>query len=427
MFDVIIVGGGAAGFYSAIHIAEARPDLKIAILEQGKQVLGKVKVSGGGRCNVTHATFDPKNLIKNYPRGEKELLGPFYTYASTEVVSFFEKRGVSLKVEADGRMFPTSDSSQTIIDCFLDEADRLGISILRHSKVTEIRPENLEDGDKIWNVVSIRGAYRCRRLEVATGSSTKIWQLLEKLGHVIVKPVPSLFTFNCNDKRITGIQGISVKARVDLFDTKRPNSKVTVALKSKKTELPLLTEEGPVLITHWGLSGPAILRLSAWGARLLNEKDYRFRVRINWLPDYHFEGIMKLLLQVKTVEAKKTVLRTKAVNLPRRLWSSLVKASGIDETERWAHISKFKLENLARELTQCELDIDGKSTFKEEFVTAGGVDLKEINFKTFESKKQSQLFFAGEVMNIDAITGGFNFQSAWTGGYIAAQGIINSL
>ncbi len=417
MYDVIVIGGGAAGFYSAIHIAEARPDLKIAILERGKEVLGKVKVSGGGRCNVTHAEFNPGELVKNYPRGEKELLGPFHTYCSGDTMAFFEKRGIPLKIESDGRMFPVSDSSQTIIDCFLNEADRLGIRILRHSAVVDIR-RGIE-----WEVVSIKHTYHAKKIVVATGSNPKIWNLLKKLGHTLVPAVPSLFTFNIKDKRIKGIQGVSTHAEVDVLEQRLFNPKITIKLRSRETEKPLMTSEGPLMITHWGMSGPAILKLSAWGAKLLNEMKYRFWIRINWLPEYSVEGLIGLFMQIKEIEAKKTVLRTKAVDVPRRLWTNLVRASGIEETEKWADVTKTHLENLAHQLTQCEFLVDGKSTFKEEFVTAGGVNLKEIDFKTMGSKILPDFYFAGEVIDVDAITGGFNFQNAWTGGYIAAQAI----
>ncbi|MDT7829209.1 NAD(P)/FAD-dependent oxidoreductase [Pricia sp. S334] len=421
MFDVIIIGGGAAGFYCAIHIAEACPDLKVAILERGKEVLGKVKVSGGGRCNVTHAEFDPRELTKNYPRGEKELLGPFHTYCSGDTMAFFEKRGISLKIESDGRMFPVSDSSQTIIDCFLNEADRLGVQVLRHSAVTDVR--RCDGGGPAWEITSIKNTYRARKIVVATGSNPKIWKMMEKLGHRIEPAVPSLFTFNIKDDRIAGIQGISTHAVVEVLEPRLLQPKVTIKLQSKKKEKPLMSAEGPLLITHWGMSGPAILKLSAWGAQLLNELDYRFRIRINWLPEYHTEGVLTLLMHIKEVEAKKTVLRTKAVDIPRRLWTGLVKASGIALSEKWADVSKLKLEYLAQQLTQCEFQVNGKSTFKEEFVTAGGIDLKEIDFRTFKSRILPDLYFAGEVINVDAITGGFNFQNAWTGGYVAAQAI----
>lgn len=435
MYDVIIIGGGAAGFYSAIHIAEARPELKIAILERGKEVLGKVKVSGGGRCNVTHAEFDPGELVKNYPRGEKELLGPFHTYCSGDTMAFFEKRGIPLKIESDGRMFPVSDSSQTIIDCFLNEADRLGIRVLRHSAVFDIRrgtdamhDVSTADENKsvLWEVESIKHTYHAKKIVVATGSNPKIWKLLKKLGHTLEPAMPSLFTFNIKDKRIKGIQGVSTHAEVDVLEQRTFNPKITIKLRSRETEKPLMTSEGPLMITHWGMSGPAILKLSAWGAKLLNEMKYRFRIKVNWLPAYSVEGVIGLFMQIKEIEAKKTVFRTKAVDVPRRLWTNLVRASGIGETEKWADVTKTQLENLSYQLTQCEFLVEGKSTFKEEFVTAGGVNLKEIDFKTFESKILPGLYFAGEVIDVDAITGGFNFQNAWTGGYIAAQGIIKT-
>ncbi|MBU3028218.1 NAD(P)/FAD-dependent oxidoreductase [Zobellia galactanivorans] len=426
MFDVIVIGGGAAGFYTAIHIAEARPHLKIAILERGKDVLGKVKVSGGGRCNVTHAEFDPRELVKNYPRGEKELLGPFHTYCSGDTVAFFEERGINLKIEPDGRMFPTSDSSQTIIDCFLGEAARLGIKVLKHSAVSAIESLPMENHETAWQITTIKNQYQCKKVVVATGSNPKIWKLLKDLGHSLVPAVPSLFTFNCKDKRISGIPGVSTMAEVEVFENRVYQSKVTTKLKSNNGKSAILTSDGPLLITHWGLSGPAILKLSAWGARVLNEMEYRFKIRVNWLPEYNFEGLMGLFSEIKEIEAKKTVLRTKAVEVPRRLWTNLVRASDISETDKWADITKNQLEKLARQLTECELKIDGKSTFKEEFVTAGGIDLKEINFKTYESKKLPGMYFAGEVIDVDAITGGFNFQNAWTGGYIAAQAIANA-
>ena len=424
MFDVLIIGGGAAGFYAAIHIAEANQNLKIAILERGKDVLTKVKVSGGGRCNVTHAEFDPGELVKNYPRGEKELLGPFHTYCSGDTVQFFEERNVDLKIEEDGRMFPVSNSSQTIIDCFLSEADRLGVKLLKHSSVTNMRPIK-EENQSVWEVTSIKKTYKTRKLLVATGSNPKIWSLLENLGHTIDAPIPSLFTFNSKDERIKGIPGVSTHARVSVIKS-NVNSKITIKLASGKRGDAILTEEGPVLITHWGLSGPAILRLSAWGAQVLHEKNYNFSIRINWLPDYHEESVIDVLMEIKEVESKKTVLRTKAVDLPRRLWISLVKASDISPEMTWADVSKELLQKLALQLTKCEFKVEGKSTFKEEFVTAGGVNLKEINFKTFESKLLPNLFFAGEVINVDAITGGFNFQNAWTGGVIAAKGITSN-
>ncbi len=426
MLDVIIVGGGAAGFYAAIHIAEAAPKLKIAILERGKDVLAKVKVSGGGRCNVTHAEFDPGELVKNYPRGEKEMLGPFHTYCTGDTVAFFKKRGIALKVENDGRMFPVSNSSKTIIDCFLKETKSLGVRVLKHSGVTDITSIE-EKGKKSWQITSVKKVYRSKKLLIATGSNPKIWKMLESLGHTIEPPVASLFTFNVKDNRIKGIQGISTNARVDLLaKSQYINPKVTIKLRSTVPEEAIMTEEGPVMITHWGLSGPAILRLSAWGAKILNEKHYKFPVRINWLPDYYAGGIIDLLMHIKDVEAKKTVLRTKAVDVPRRLWTNLVRAAGIPEVMKWADVSKERLQDLSDQLTNCVFTVSGKSANKEEFVTAGGVTLTEINFKTFESKVHKNLFFAGEVIDVDAITGGFNFQNAWTTAYIAAKAIAKN-
>ncbi|UCD60009.1 MAG: NAD(P)/FAD-dependent oxidoreductase [Flavobacteriaceae bacterium] len=429
MFDVIIIGGGAAGFYCAIHIAEANPKLKIAILERGKQVLSKVKVSGGGRCNVTHAEFEPSSLVKNYPRGEKELLGPFHIYSTADTVAFFEKRGIRIKTESDGRMFPESNTSQTIIECFLSEIERHGITLLKSSSVINIRPrKDLKFGEEVvWQVQSVKKAYRTKRIVVATGSNTKIWSLLEQLGHNIVTPVPSLFTFNINDSRISGIPGLSTHARIEVLPRQMMGKEVRSSFKNRMGGALNLISEGPILITHWGLSGPAVLKLSARAARLLNEYDYKFRVRINWMPDYHKQGLLSLFNEIKQIDPKKTIYKTKAIHMPARLWGKLVVASDIAKDLKWADVSRKQLEKLSQFITASEFNVEGKSTFKEEFVTAGGVDLKEVNFKTFESKLFPGMYFAGEVLNIDAVTGGFNFQNAWTGAYIAAQAIAKSL
>ncbi len=426
MFDVIIIGGGASGFFTAINIAEVNPDLTIAILEKGKEVLQKVKISGGGRCNVTNAQPDPKELIKNYPRGEKELLGPFYTFNNQDTIQFFESRGVPLKTEEDGRVFPVSNSSQTIIDCLLKETHRLGIKVFRQSSVVKIEPKYSDGQSSFWTITTIKKQYQCRKVVLATGSNLKIWKLIESLGHSVIPPVPSLFTFNIKDERISGNQGVSTSAKVDVLPKYDFSREITLKLKSKKAEKVLLSAEGSLLITHWGLSGPVILKLSAWGAILLHNLKYKFPISINWLPDYHQGSVLSLLMEIKEIEARKTVLRTKAVEIPRRLWTNLVRASGIAKDEKWADVTREKLQNLANELTNGKFMVQGKSTFKEEFVTAGGVDLKEINFKTFESKIHDNLFFAGEVINVDAITGGFNFQNAWTGGYIVAQAIAKN-
>ncbi|SRX53840.1 NAD(P)/FAD-dependent oxidoreductase [Aequorivita sp. CIP111184] len=401
--DVIIIGGGAAGFFTAINAAEKNPELKVIILERGKEVLTKVKVSGGGRCNVTHAEFIPKELTQNYPRGKKELLGPFHTFMTGDTIEWFEKRGVELKIEEDGRMFPVSDSSQTIIDCFLSEAKRLGVEMLLNQSVKEIQKEAYN-----FIINTTTDTFSAGKIVVATGSNPKIWQLLESLGHTVVPAVPSLFTFNIKDGRIIDLPGLSTDASVKVLDEKG------------KT---VLESSSPLLITHWGMSGPAILKLSAWGARVLEPLKYHFNIEVNWLNTLSEEDALDALKELKSLQGKQTLFKYAQFELPKRLWQSIVKASGIDERITWADATRENLQNLANQLTAAIFEVTGKSTFKEEFVTAGGVDLKEVNFKTFESRVCKNLFFAGEVLNIDAITGGFNFQNAWTGGYLVAQAI----
>jgi predicted Rossmann fold flavoprotein len=409
-FDIIIVGGGAAGFFTAINIVEKNPKLKVAILERGKEVLSKVRVSGGGRCNVTHACFEPNELVKFYPRGEKELRGPFHQFCSGDTLEWFSNHGVELKIEDDGRMFPVSNSSQTIIECFLQATQKLGIAVLTGQSVQSIfnpKSRSLGTGETFWKVETQSETYIAEKLILATGSNPKMWEMLQTFGHAIVSPVPSLFTFNIKDARITGLPGVAANVTVKVKDTK-------------------LSATGPLLITHWGMSGPAILKLSAWGARILHDKKYQFTISVNWLNDVATEDVEKMLKELKQEQAKKAVSKKSPFDFPNRLWESLVLASSIGSETKWADISKIQLQNLARQLTNSNFQVNGKSTFKEEFVTAGGIDLKEINFKTMESKLQENLYFAGEIVNIDAITGGFNFQNAWTSGFIVANVVASN-
>ncbi|WP_310593831.1 NAD(P)/FAD-dependent oxidoreductase [Flavobacterium sp.] len=402
-FDIIIVGGGAAGFFSAINIVERNPKLKVAILERGKEVLSKVRVSGGGRCNVTHACFEPNELVKFYPRGEKELRGPFHQFCSGDTIEWFEKHGIELKIEEDGRMFPVSNTSQTIIDCFTNASQKLGIAILTGQSVQSIFYTE-GSAENCWKIDTQNESFLAEKLILATGSNPKIWDLLHTFGHAIITPVPSLFTFNIKDARIKELPGIATQVSVKVLGTK-------------------LESSGPLLITHWGMSGPAILKLSAWGARILHDKNYQFTIEVNWLNDIETEETESLLKELKQEHAKKTVSKKSPLELQNRLWESLVLASGIGTETKWADLSKTHLQNLANQLTRGVFQVNGKSTFKEEFVTAGGIDLKEINFKTMESKLHPNLYFAGEIVNIDAVTGGFNFQNAWTSGFILASAI----
>ncbi len=397
---IIIVGGGAAGFFTAITAAENNANLEVIILEKGDKVLQKVKVSGGGRCNVTHACFTPNELVEFYPRGKKELLGPFHQFMTGDTMEWFENRGIKLKIEGDNRVFPESDSSQTIIDCFTESAKNAGVKVILNQNVTAI----LKTEDQ-FEIITNTCNYSADQLVIATGSNPKIWNLITKLGHKIITPVPSLFTFKINDIRIKEIPGVSV-----------PNA--TVSLINSKFE-----SSGPVLITHWGLSGPAILKLSAFGALFLAEKNYQFNIGINWLS-MHYTTVLDDLKNHKKENSKKLIsLKSPFKDLPRRLWGKLIEASEIKTDQRLADISNKQLESLTNQLCNSVFNANGKTTFKEEFVTAGGVDLKEINFKRFESKIHKNLFFAGEVLNIDAVTGGFNFQNAWTSGYIVGNSI----
>ncbi|WP_121666497.1 BaiN/RdsA family NAD(P)/FAD-dependent oxidoreductase [Mesonia aquimarina] len=398
-YDVLIVGGGAAGFFTAINLAEKKPELQLAIVERGKEVLSKVRISGGGRCNVTHAEFIPQDLVKNYPRGEKELRGPFHQFMTGDTIEWFQQRGIELKTEEDGRMFPVTDSSETIINCFLSEANRLGIDVLKKHAV-----QTVEKKENTWEVSTNQGEFLAKTIVMASGSNPKIWKLLEGLGHQIIPPVPSLFTFNTKDERLQDLAGISTFA--------------SLKIKGEKLE-----SEGPLLITHWGLSGPGILKLSAWGARILNDCNYKFTLEVNFLGYKTQEEAVEELKVLKNEFPKQQLTTYAQLDLPKRLWRRLIIKAGIPENQIWAELSKKQIQQIALALTQATFLINGKSTFKEEFVTAGGINLKEVNFKTFESKVNDNLYFAGEILNIDAITGGFNFQNAWTGGFLVASAI----
>lgn len=407
--DLLVIGGGAAGFFTAINCVENNPKAKVIIVEQGKKVLNKVKISGGGRCNVTHACFIPKDLAKFYPRGEKALLGPFHQFCTGDTMEWFEKKGVDLKIEADNRVFPVSNDSQSIINCLLTATRKLGIQIHLQTKITNITPPTPNQENSLWKVQGKQTAYKAKKLLIATGSSPAMWKIISQLNHPIIPPVPSLFTFNIKDIRLKELAGISV-----------PNSSVKVVGEK-------LQETGPLLITHWGLSGPGVLKLSAWGARKLQAIQYQFQIQVNWIYPNSYQEVVTHLLAQKEVLNKKRVATLPQFNLPARLWKKLVLAADISLEKRWAEVGKKALQKLAKELTQASFAVKGKSTFKEEFVTAGGVELTSVNFKTFESKLHKGLFFAGEVLNIDAVTGGFNFQAAWTGGFIAAKAIASDI
>lgn len=400
MSKIVIIGGGAAGFFTAINAKELNPNLDITILEKGKDVLQKVKISGGGRCNVTHACFEPKELTKFYPRGQKELLGPFHQFMTGDTFEWFENKGIPLKIESDNRVFPEANTSQAIIDCFHKEINRLNIKILTCKGVTTFSKQ----GEK-WIVKTKEEEFFADKLVIAAGSSKKIWDISKELNHSIIPTVPSLFTFNIKDNRIKDLGGVSV-----------PNA--TVKINGTKLE-----NYGPLLITHWGMSGPAVLKLSAFGARILADKNYKYTVIVNWLSKSE-EQISEELLDLKNKNSRKQIgSKSPFPEIPRRLWERLIIASKIRLQQNWADTNKTQLSSLAKQLTKATFNADGKSTFKEEFVTAGGIDLKEINFKRFESKLHKNLFYVGEILNIDAITGGFNFQNAWTGGWICANAL----
>jgi predicted Rossmann fold flavoprotein len=402
-WDIVIAGGGPAGFFAAIRCAELQPRLRVLILERARLTLGKVLISGGGRCNVTHACFDPARLVTYYPRGAEELRGAFTRFQAADTVSWFEERGVKLKTESDGRMFPVTDSSETIANCLRERA--------KHAGVTVRTGMNFKSAEKIPNPgfrLTVQHEsdvfpLQAWKLLIATGSDSKTREIVKSLGHSIEEPVPSLFTFNIKDRRIEGLAGVSVES-------------VTLKMDS-------VVQSGPLLITHWGLSGPAVLRVSAWGARILHDKKYRVPLIVNWLGDYTFDRTLEVLRRHKDwhENARKKVSTEPAfTQLPVRLWNQLSEFMG---EKNWADVSKAELRKLATALTAGEFQIEGKGQFKEEFVTCGGVKLNEVDFKTMQSRLVDDLFFAGEVLNIDGLTGGFNFQSAWTTGWLAGNAL----
>ncbi len=402
-YDCLVIGGGASGFFFAINYAENHPEHSILILEKSKHVLQKVKISGGGRCNVTHAEFEPRPLTTNYPRGEKELIGPFHTFMTGDMMAWLEKRGVDLKIEEDGRIFPITDSSQTIIDCFINETERLGIEVKTSENVLDFAHEN-----ELWNIQTKNNSYTSAQLVVATGSSKKIWESLENLGHNIIKPVPSLFTFNIDHPQLLKLQGLSLNTQIKLY-------------KDETFKEFVMESEGATLITHWGLSGPCVLKLSAWGARMLETLDYHCYILVRWLMSYDENEVIEEIQLQKKISARKNIGNKTTFDLPKRFWLFILDESRIDPKKNWADLSKAESLAIKNNLINFKLEVKGKSTFKEEFVTAGGVDLKDIDFKTYASKKHPQLKILGEALDIDAITGGFNFQSAWTSAFLAAQ------
>jgi predicted Rossmann fold flavoprotein len=401
---VAVVGGGAAGFFTAINAARLNPSLRVTIYEKSREVLSKVRVSGGGRCNVTHHCFDPEQLSRAYPRGEKVLRWSFEQFQASDTVEWFESRGVILKAEEDGRMFPVTDSSETIINCLMEEAKKAGVVICTRTRVDHIEPLG-EKGFKLH--IHKEKAKNYDAVVVASGGYNRenayLW--LQDLGHSVITPVPSLFTFNFREKIFSDLAGISVeKAEVHIEGT-------------------AYTETGPVLITHWGLSGPAVLKLSAWAARDLYEREYRYKVRVNWLTPMNEEDARKQLMNLRETNGKKLTAKQDMFLFPARLWERFIELSGISREKRWADVSNKEIHELTQKLVRGRYDIQGKTTYKEEFVTCGGIPLNEVNPDTLESKIVPGIYFVGEVLNIDGITGGFNFQAAWTNGWLAANAL----
>jgi predicted Rossmann fold flavoprotein len=401
---VLIAGGGAAGFFAAITCAEANPEAQVVLLEATAHLLAKVKISGGGRCNVTHACFEPRELVKRYPRGGRELLGSFHRWQPRDTVAWFEARGVKLKIEEDGRMFPVTDDSATIVECLLDAAKKAGVEIRLRCGVTALLPG---ENPRFQATLTTGEVLPCDRVLLATGGnrSSAGYAIAEKLGHTIEPLVPSLFTFQIADDRLRDLSGLSVPcAGTAVVGTK-------------------LREEGALLITHWGLSGPAILKLSAWGARELAALEYRFVLTVNWLGRSSVEAARSDLADARAAYPRRHVSTWNPFGLPQRLWERLVAAAKVAPTTPWTSLSNPTLAALAAELTAGEFAAAGKSLNKDEFVTCGGVRLSEVDFKTMESKLCPGLHFAGEVLDIDGVTGGFNFQAAWTAGRVAGRAL----
>ncbi len=402
---MIVLGGGAAGFFGAIACAESHPHNQVTLLEAGRSPLTKVRISGGGRCNTTHACFDPATLVQNYPRGSKALRGAFTRFQPRDTVAWFAKRGVPLKTEADGRMFPITDDSETIVNCLMLAASSARVVLRTGATAMDVLKK---DGEFVVFLKSGEVLVGDRLL-LATGSSPQGYQLARRLGHTIEPPVPSLFTFTVNDPHLRELAGVAVEsARVKLLV---PDQKP-------------LEQLGPVLITHWGLSGPAVLKLSAWGARILHDGRYRATVEVNWLPQMTTEQVWQTLLEAKTEQGKRAIAPNCPLTLPRRLWQYLTARAGLSPEDRWATLSKTALHELVQDLTRGQFSLEGKGAFKDEFVTCGGISLKEVDFQTMESRLCPGLHFAGEVLDIDGVTGGFNFQAAWTTGWLAGQAMI---
>ena len=408
--QLVVIGGGAAGFFCAVNAARMNPALEVTILEKANKFLSKVKVSGGGRCNVTHACFSIAEMIKKYPRGNAFLKKAFHHFFTTDTIAWFKERGVELKTEGDGRMFPVTNSSQTIIDCLVKEANKYAVKIIMNAEVKEL----IKTGDQFELILAHDKRLSADFVCIASGGYPKITQFdwFKNSAHPIEMPVPSLFTFNLSagqagmpGNTITSLMGITVEnVLVKILGTK-------------------LFEEGPLLITHWGMSGPAILKLSAWGARELQIKNYEFKIAVNWIPDFNENTLREKMQQLRFDIAAQKIYNRNPFGLPARLWEYLLQQSGIAAALRWADLPTKEQNKLIRNLCMQEFEIKGKTTFKEEFVTAGGVDLNEIDHNTMQSKKIPGLFFAGEVINADGITGGYNFQNAWTTGWIAARAI----